>query len=400
MIPIILISIKQIFTIFKVNIKDTIAFIRDYYQTKDFIPLHAPSFDGREKEYLSNTIDSTFVSSVGTYVDRFEEMMAEVTNTTKAVAVVNGTSALQVALRLAGVQQGDEVITQALTFVATANAIHYNNAHPVFIDVDYDTMGLSPKALQRFLETFAEKRKDGTYNTNTGRRITACLPMHTFGFMTRMDQILEICNNWNIAVVEDAAEALGSSYQGKAAGSMGLLGTFSFNGNKIITCGGGGAIVSQNEKIGKQGKYLTTTAKRPHSWEYYHDQLGYNFRMPNLNAALACAQLEQLEEKKRFKQNLYEVYQAFFAKKDNFKLKPIPKGTNWNYWLMSLELNSKEERDHFLATTNKNGVMTRPIWQLMYRLPMYKNCQRDDQKNAISLEERIVNIPSSAPLIR
>ncbi|MCB0615000.1 MAG: LegC family aminotransferase, partial [Phaeodactylibacter sp.] len=290
-------------------IEDIIYFIRSKFEQIDFVPLHAPSFQGKEKKYLLDTIDSTFVSSVGEYVDRFEDMMAELTQSKKAVAVVNGTSALQVALRLAGVKTGEEVLTQALTFVATANAIAYNHAHPVFLDVDLDTMGLSPDALSSFLESCGEKREDGAYNKTSGRRIAACLPMHTFGFMAHMEPILSICEEWNIPIVEDAAEALGSAYRERPAGSMGLLGTFSFNGNKIITCGGGGAMVTQNENLGKWGKHLTTTAKRPHAWEYVHDELGYNFRMPNLNAALACAQLEQMTEKKRQKQELFEAYE-------------------------------------------------------------------------------------------
>ena len=377
------------------SINNTIAFIRDYFQSDEFIPLHAPSFEGNEKAYLNETIDSTFVSSVGAYVNQFEDVMAMLTHTSRAVALVNGTAALQVALKLADVKTDEEVITQALTFVATANAIHYNNAHPIFIDVDLDTMSLSPKALRAFLEEYGDIRKEGTFNKATNRRIAACMPMHTFGFMARMDEIMAICNQWNIPIVEDAAEALGSLYKGNSAGSMGKLGTFSFNGNKIITCGGGGAIVTNDEALGQLGKHLTTTAKVPHPWEYVHDQLGYNFRMPNLNAALACAQLEQLENKKKRKKALYEAYQQFFADRE-YCLKPIPEHTDWNYWLISLELENKEQRDHFLKSTNTNRIMTRPIWQLMYRLPMYEGCQRDDQLNAKYLEERIVNIPSSA----
>lgn len=381
----------------QLSIEDIIHFIRSKFEHIGFVPLHAPSFQGKEKDYLLDTIDSTFVSSVGEYVDRFEDMMAKLTQTEKAVAVVNGTSALQVALSLAGVKAGEEVLTQALTFVATANAIAYNHAHPVFLDVDLDTMGLSPDALRSFLESCGEKRGGGTYNKTSGRRIAACLPMHTFGFMAHMAPILSICEEWNIPVVEDAAEALGSTYQNQPAGSMGVLGAFSFNGNKIVTCGGGGAIVTQDENLGKRGKHLTTTAKRPHAWEYVHDELGYNFRMPNLNAALACAQLEQLTEKKNQKKALFEAYEAFFEQK-GIVLKPIPKGTDWNYWLMSLQLENRQERDRFLETTNKNGVMTRPIWQLMYRLPMYRDCQRDEQINAAFLEDRIVNIPSSVSI--
>ena len=373
-----------------------INYIQDLYKTKDFIPLHAPSFKGREKDYVLDTIQSTFVSSVGPYVDAFEAKMQELTQTPKAVAVVNGTAALQVALRLAGVKAGDEVLTQALTFVATANAIAYNHAHPVFLDVDRDTMGLSPDALTAFLETHAEKRKNGTYNKTTQRRIAACLPMHTFGLMCRIEAIVEICAAWNIPVVEDAAEALGSSVNGKAAGSFGLLGTFSFNGNKIVTCGGGGAIVSNDVELGQQGKYLTTTAKVPHAWEYVHDELGYNFRMPNLNAALACAQLEQLDTFIVQKKKLFEQYRSFFEGSEIKLKQPLPDTTS-NHWLMALELPNREARDAFLRATNEAGVMTRPIWQLMYKLPMYQQCQRDSQNQAEYLENRIVNIPSFKP---
>ncbi len=362
--------------------------------TKDFIPLHEPRFRGNEKTYLLDTIDSTFVSSVGAYVDRFEEQMQNITKAQKAVAVVNGTAALQVALRLAGVQKGDEVITQALTFVATANAIAYNNATPIFLDVDLDTMGLSPKAVGQFLEEYGELRDDGCYNKTTGNRIAACLPMHTFGFPVHLDELLTICNKRNIPVVEDAAESLGSYYKGQHTGTLGLMGAFSFNGNKIVTSGGGGAIVSNNENLGDKAKYLTTTAKKPHPYEFYHDELGYNYRMPNLNAALACAQLEMLEQYLEEKRDLAEKYKQLFSP-EKVKFRDELENTKANYWLMAVELENKKERNLFLEHTNKAGVMTRPIWQLMYRLPMYKDCQRDTQKNAEFLEERIVNIPSS-----
>jgi len=376
------------------NFEHTVNFIRETYKSKDFIPLHEPRFRGNEKKYLLDTIDSTFVSSVGAYVDRFEEMMQQITGTKKAVAVVNGTSALQVALRLAGVKQGNEVITQALTFIATANAIAYNGAIPVFVDVDVDTMGLSPRALNQFLEEYGDLREDGCYNKQTGRKIAACLPMHTFGFPVHLDELLGVCDKWNIPVVEDAAESLGSTYKGKVTGAFGHLGIFSFNGNKTVTCGGGGAIVTNDISLGELGKYLTTTAKKPHPYEFFHDELGYNFRMPNLNAALACAQLEQLEGFIAAKRALAEDYKSFFAT-ENIKFRTELENTKANYWLMCVELESKEEREAFLRATNDQKVMTRPIWQLMFRLPMYGNCQRDEQKNAIFLEERIVNIPSS-----
>jgi len=375
-------------------INSAISFIKEQYNKENFIPLHVPHFGGNEKKYLLETIDSTFVSSVGAFVDQFEITMQNITQTQKAVAVVNGTAAIQVALRLIGVKAGDEVLTQALTFVATANAIAYQNATPVFLDVDLDTMGLSPKAVSVFLEEFGELREDGCYNKKTQKKISACLPMHTFGFPVHLDELIAVCNAWKIPVLEDAAESLGSEYKGKPTGSFGKLGAFSFNGNKIVTCGGGGAIVTNNSKLGEKGKYLTTTAKIPHPYEYVHDEMGYNFRMPNLNAALACAQLEQLNVFLENKRKLAKEYESFFNT-NGIKFRTETPDTKANYWLMCVELENKAERDLFLKTTNENGVMTRPIWQLMFRLPMYSHCQKDEQKNAMFLEERIVNIPSS-----
>ncbi|MDG1278245.1 MAG: LegC family aminotransferase [Algoriphagus sp.] len=377
------------------TIQETIAFIREIFHTNDFIPLHEPRFCGNEKKYLNDTIDSTFVSSVGAYVDKFEGMMKNITSTQKAVAVVNGTAGIQVALRLVGVNSGDEVLTQALTFVATANAIAYNGASPIFLDVDQDTMGLSPTAVSDFLEEYGELRQGGCYNKKTGKKISACLPMHTFGFPVRIEELIIICKRWKIPVVEDAAESLGSEFMGKPTGSFGQLGVFSFNGNKIVTSGGGGAIVSNSIELGEKAKYLTTTAKMPHPYEYYHDELGYNFRMPNLNAALACAQLENLDSFLEDKRNLSLQYKSFFNSQD-IKFRTEMPNTKANYWLMCLELENRKDRDSFLKETNESKVMTRPIWQLMYRLPMFDYCQRDDQKNAEFLEDRIVNIPSSA----
>jgi aminotransferase in exopolysaccharide biosynthesis len=375
-------------------IKDTISFIQESFKSTEFIPLHAPTFGGNEKNYLIETIDSTFVSSVGAYVDQFEEMMTTISKTKKAVAVVNGTAGIQVALRLVGVKEGDEVITQALTFVATANAIAYNGASPIFLDVDIETMGLSPKAVSQFLEEFGDLREEGCCNKKSGKKISACLPMHTFGFPVHLDELKAICDTWKIPIVEDAAESLGSEYKNKPTGSIGELGVFSFNGNKIVTCGGGGAIVTNNENLGIKGKYLTTTSKVPHAFEFYHDELGYNFRMPNLNASLACAQLEQLNSFLENKRILASEYESFFDTSE-IKFRTETPNTKANYWLMCIELENQKERDLFLAETNTAKVMTRPIWQLMYRLPMYKHCQRDQQLNAQFLEERIVNIPSS-----
>lgn len=372
----------------------TFQFIREQFNTDDFIPLHAPVFIGKEKEYLIETIESTYVSSVGPFVDRFEFDFASFTGTQKAVAVVNGTAALQICLKLAGVQPGEEVITQALTFVATANAISYLHAHPVFVDVDRDTMGLSPEKLQDFLIKHAEIKNGFCLNKTSGRRIAACMPMHTFGFPARIEELISICENWHIPLVEDAAEAIGSEVNGKSLGSFGLLSGFSFNGNKTITSGGGGAIVSNDFSLASKAKHLTTTAKIPHPYEFIHDEIGYNFRMPNINAALAVAQLEMLPTILKNKRRLAEQYADFFRKEGiNFKVE-LP-NTRANYWLMCIELENRGARDAFLQRSMESNIMTRPIWQLMFQLPMYKDFQRDNQENAIYLADRIVNIPSS-----
>ena len=377
--------------------KEIISFIRNEFRSKDYIPLHVPVFKGNEKKYINECIDSTFVSSVGPFVNKFEELMSQITQTKKTTAVVNGTAAVQVGLRLVGVKENDEVITQALTFVATANAIAYNNAHPVFLDVDIDTMGLSANAVSNFLDKVGELRDDGCYNKKTGRKISACLPMHTFGFPVHLDELLKICNLWKIPLVEDAAESLGSEYKGKPTGSFGEVAAFSFNGNKIVTSGGGGAITTNNIETGERAKFLTTTAKQPHPFEYIHNEIGYNFRMPNLNAALACAQLEQLNMYLNNKRNLATKYEKFFIKK-GIKFRTETKNTKANYWLMCIELENLKERNLFIESTNSSNVMTRPIWKSMDSLTMYKNCQKDELLNTKFLEERIVNLPSSVIL--
>lgn len=371
-----------------------IKFIQNQFNTKGIVPLHEPKFNGNEKEYILDCIDSTYVSSVGTYVDRFELMMALKSQTSKAIAVVNGTAGIQVALKLCGVSKGDEVITQALTFIATANAISYLGASPIFLDVDIDTMGLSPIAVSEFLENHGEIRNGVCFNKKTNKKITACLPMHTFGFPVHIEKLIEICDRWNIPIVEDAAESLGSEYNGKSTGSFGKFGVFSFNGNKIVTCGGGGAIVTNDRKLGINAKHITTTAKVSHPFEYIHDDIGYNFRMPNLNAALACAQLEQLDSFLNNKRMLALEYKSFFdAMGIHFRTEL--QNTKANYWLMCVELENRRDRDSFLKETSDSKVMTRPIWQLLFKLPMYEGCQRDSQRNANYLEDRIVNIPSS-----
>jgi perosamine synthetase len=373
--------------------REIIGFIREVFKTDNFIPLHAPIFSGNEKNYLIDCIDSTYVSSVGPFVDRFEKDITKYSGTNYAVAVVNGTAGLQVALQLVGVETGNEVITQALSFVATSNSIHFAGAKPIYVDVDYDTMGMSPKSLLNFLETNAEIKEEQCFNKSTGKKIAACLPMHTFGFPCRIDEISEICQNWFIPLVEDAAEALGSEYKDRKIGSFGELAVFSFNGNKIVTAGGGGVIVTNNEKLAKNAKHLTTTAKLPHSYEFVHDEIGYNFRMPNINAALVCAQLEQLDSFIENKRKLAQIYSDYFHSNPLFRKEM--KETKANYWLNCIEFNDLHERNAFLDQSNKDGVMCRPIWTLSHLLPMYKDCQKDNQENAIKLYERIVNIPSS-----
>jgi len=376
--------------------KQIIDFIQTLYNTKEFIPLHEPKFIGNEKKYLNECIDSTFVSSVGKFVDRFEEEFAEYVGSKYAVAVVNGTAALHVSLRLAGVQEGDEVITQPLTFVATCNAISYCGARPVFVDVDLETMGMSPKSLESFLKKNCEIQNNQCINKVTKRVIRACVPMHTFGHPCKMDAIQKICERWHITLVEDAAESLGSYYKGKHTGTFGKLGAFSFNGNKIITSGGGGVIVTDDESLAKRAKHLTTTAKLPHPYEYTHDMIAYNYRMPNLNAALLVAQMENLEKFLSSKRALSKEYANFFTGCDNIDFIQEPKEAHSNYWLQAVMLQNREKRDEFLQYTNKHNVMTRPIWRLMSELEMFADCQKTDLSNAEYLQERIVNLPSSA----
>ena len=362
----------------------------------DLIPLHRPIFEGNERQYLIDCIDSNFVSSVGAKVTEFEEKVAKFTGSKYAVATVNGTAALHVAIELAGVKPGDEVISQALTFVATCNAISYAGAKPLFIDVDVDTMGLSPAALKRFLEENAEKRASGTFNKISGKKISACVPMHTFGFPCRITKIAEICADWDITLIEDAAESLGSYVGSRHTGTFGSMATLSFNGNKVITTGGGGMIITDDTELAKRAKYITTTAKVPHPYEFVHDGIGYNYRMPNLNAALGCAQMERLDEFLTLKAQLADQWDTFF----NMRGADFVKATDQNianHWLNAIILDSREDRDGFLKLTNNNNVMTRPIWKLMSKLPMFKNCQTDGLENSLWLEDRVVNIPSSVP---
>ncbi|OAI06607.1 LegC family aminotransferase [Methylomonas methanica] len=393
-----------------------IRLVREIYQTNDFIPLHEPRFAGNEKQYLLDVIDSTFVSSVGPYVSQFETKIAEYTGAKHAIAAVNGTSALHVALLLAGVKPGEEVLTQAVTFVATCNAIHYCGAEPVFVDVDTATLGLSAQALADFLAEFAELREDGVWNKLSGKRIAACLPMHTFGHPCDMATLLQVCNQYQIPVVEDAAEALGSCIVGsnsfdpsaasanefaptpaKHCGTFGKLGVLSFNGNKIITTGGGGMILTDDDELARQAKHLTTTAKLPHAWKFTHDQIGYNYRMPNLNAALGLAQLEQMPLFIQRKRELAERY-ITWSRRAGVEIVQEPNGAQSNYWLNALLLNDAGEREQFLTDSNAQGVMTRPLWELMSSLPMYSQCQHDGLPESQRLAQRLVNIPSSVVL--
>ena len=363
---------------------------------EEFIPLHRPVFCGNERKYLIDCIDSNFVSSVGEKVTEFEQKIANFTGSKYAIATVNGTAALHIAIELAGVKPGDEVISQALTFIATCNAISYAGAKPLFVDVDLDTLGLSPEALKCFLEQNAEKRITGTYNKISGKRISACVPMHTFGLPCRIAEIAHICADWDIPLIEDAAESLGSYVDGRHTGTFGSMATLSFNGNKVITTGGGGMIMTDSPELAERAKHVSTTAKVAHPYEFVHDEIGYNYRMPNLNAALGCAQMERLDDFLIIKGELASQWCAFFDQHDVRFVRPID-GAKANHWLNAIVLNSKHERDKFLTATNNNGVMTRPIWTLMSKLPMYKDCQSDGLQNSLWLEDRVVNIPSSVP---
>ncbi len=362
--------------------------------------LHEPRFQGNEQRYVQDCIASTFVSSVGHYVDRFEADLARYTGARRAVAVVNGTAALQVAMQLAGVEVGDEVIIPALTFVATANAVHYRGAVPHLADSDETTLGIDPKALRDWLDYIAEITANGCRNRQTGRRIRAIVPMHCFGHPCDLERLAALARNYRLNLVEDAAESLGSRYQGQHTGTFGLIGTLSFNGNKTITTGGGGAILTDDEGMADRAKYLTTTAKQPHRWEYKHDEIGYNFRMPNINAALGCAQLEQLPDFLASQRRLYERYREAFAGLDEVRVMAEPPGCESNYWLQTLILDESfaDQRDAILATTNDAGLITRPTWTLIHQLPAYRHCPRAPLPVAESLARRIINMPSSAGL--
>ncbi|MCK8064983.1 LegC family aminotransferase [Vibrio sp. 1CM7H] len=371
-----------------------VEFVRDTYKTNEFIPLHSPKFDGNEKSYVMETIESTFVSSVGKFVDDFERKIEAYTGTAKAVATVNGTAALHAALYMADVQRGDLVITQALTFVATCNALYHMGAEPIFLDVSPVSLGLCPKAVDAFLEENAEVTDAGCIYKKTGRRIKAVVPMHTFGHPVELDELVAVCLKWNITLVEDAAESLGSFYKGKHTGTIGDFGAVSFNGNKIITTGGGGMVLCKTQELGVRTKHVTTTAKVPHPYEFFHDEPGFNYRMPNLNAALGCAQMEVIEQYLKQKRELAECYSEFF-KGTGFKFVTEPDYAQSNYWLNAIICPDKESREQVLTDTNSSGVMTRPIWQLMHRLPMFENAIRGDLTYSEFIEAHLINLPST-----
>lgn len=394
--------------------KNLTDFVRKvYHEPEAFIPLHDPRFIGNEKKYLMECIDSNFVSSVGKFVGQMEQLCAAYTGAKYAIATMNGTAALHIALQLAGVQREDEVLTQALTFIATANAISYTGAHPVFLDVDKETLGLSPAAVEAWLKENTElrpftpsphhtvapspHRPPATFNKHTNRRIAACVPMHTFGLPAKLDELKAVLDRYHIPLIEDAAESLGSFYKGKHSGTFGLFGTLSFNGNKTITTGGGGMILTNNEALAKLAKHLTTTAKIAHQWEFRHDMTGYNYRMTNIQAALGCAQMETLDQLLKLKRTLSEQYREFFIHTE-FEFVKEPENCRSNYWLNAIITRDRLQRDELLEYTNARGVMTRPIWELMNRLPMFAHCQTDALENSIWLADRVVNIPSGAPI--
>ena len=373
---------------------DVVDFVRSIYGKEGVIPLHHPLFIGNEKQYINECIDSTYVSSVGKFVDKFEEKIAEYTGSNYAVATTNGTSALHIAFLLSDVIEDDEVITQPLTFIATCNAISYCGANPIFIDVDEETMGLSPDSLNCFLSDHAVVKNNQCLNKTTGKIIKVCVPMHTLGHSCRISEIKEICDKYKIILIEDAAESLGSFYNGKHTGTYGSLGVLSFNGNKIITGGGGGCIITDDPVLAKKAKHLTTTAKVPHKWKYSHDMIGYNYRMPNLNAALLTSQLENLISFLSSKRSIAMAYKEFFKSKP-YRFIEEPVNSKSNYWLNAIIFKDKEERDLFLHETNSKGVMTRPMWTLMNKLSMFQESQCGELSNAEWLEERVANIPSS-----
>tara|TARA_R110001583_G_scaffold26571_4_gene95778 strand:- start:21745 stop:22896 length:1152 start_codon:yes stop_codon:yes gene_type:complete len=375
-------------------------FIRNIYQTTGPIPLHAPSFLGNEKAYVLDTIDSTFVSSVGKYVDEFERHMETYTGSPKAVATVNGSAALHTALYMSGVKANDLVITQALTFVATCNALYHIGAEPIFIDISSVSLGLCPTATAEYLDMNATLNSKGDcIHKLTRQRIRAMMPMHTFGHPVELDELLAMCLKWNLTLIEDAAESLGSFYKGQHTGTVGDFAAISFNGNKIITTGGGGMVLCKNSQDGLHARHITTTAKVPHPYEFYHDEAGFNYRLPNINAALGCAQMEMLPEFIKQKRALAKQYQTFFLGSD-FKFVVEPEYAQSNYWLNAVICPDINSRNQLLKSTNEQGIMTRPVWQLMHKLPMFKNCLKGSLIISEHVEKHLVNLPSSSILFK
>lgn len=373
-------------------------FVRDTYKTNEFIPLHAPTFAGNEKAYVMETIESTFVSSVGKFVDDFERKIEAYTGTAKAVATVNGTAALHAALYMADVQRGDLVITQALTFVATCNALYHMGAEPIFVDVSPVSLGLCPKAVDAFLNEHAEITETGCIHKQTGKRIKAVVPMHTFGHPVELDELIEVCRKWQLTLVEDAAESLGSFYKEQHTGTIGEFGAVSFNGNKIVTTGGGGMVLCRSMEAGRHAKHITTTAKVQHPYEFFHDEPGFNYRMPNINAALGCAQMEVLGQYLFQKRQLAKKYETFFKDSD-VKFVVEPEYAKSNYWLNAIICPDMETRNAMLKETNDAGVMTRAVWRLMHRLPMFADALCGDLSQSEFIEAHLMNLPSS-PVFR
>lgn len=371
------------------------------YHGEATIPLHTPSFEGNEWRYVKECIDTSWVSSVGSYVDRFEKQLAEYVGVERAIAVVNGTAALHISLLLAGVQSGDEVLIPSLSFVATANAVAYCNATPHFVDSSMETLGIDVERLSLYLKEITKLTGNECINKHTGNRIRAIVPMHTFGHPVDLEPLIELCDEYHLIMVEDAAESLGSYYKGKHTGSFGLLSAMSFNGNKIITTGGGGAILTNSNELADRAKHLTTTAKTPHRWSYYHDEIGYNYRMPNINAALGCAQLESLPKLIDNKRKLAQRYSNELKDIAGIKFLEEPMFAKSNYWLnaVMLERNFAQYRNDVLEITNTNGIMTRPAWNLLHTLPMFRNSPRMEITESQNIADRLINLPSSASLV-
>ncbi len=379
----------------------TLAAVRSVLGTSQgTIALHEPEFGGREWDYVKECLDTGWVSSVGAYVDRFESDLAALTGARHAVATANGTAALHICLLLAGVQAGDEVLVPSLTFIATANAVSYAHAVPHFVEAESQSLGVDAQALEAYLREVAERRGQGTFNRRTGARLRALVVMHVFGHPCDLDALAAVAARWDLFLIEDAAESLGAHYKGRHTGNVGRVAALSFNGNKVVTTGGGGAVLTNDAALGRRAKHLTTTARVPHRWSFLHDEVGYNYRLPNLNAALGCAQLEQLGGFIERKRRLAERYARAFASVPGVDFLREPPHTRGNYWLNAIVLAPEHalRRDELLASLNDAGYMSRPLWTLMHRLPMYSGCPRMPLPVSESLESRVVNVPSSARL--